>query len=134
MLEASAAIKLGHVRRQARIFGLHRPPVAFRDRGGGQPFDFGERRAGEHMHVPGLQVAVGGGAARALDQVADNRGIDRLVEKPAAGLARVDRFEDVHGSSTLKVRGSLASWYRGGSVQGRKRSWANGRNERMRAS
>src|SRR5262249_38251626 len=51
------------------------------------------------IDVPGLQIAAGCRSRRALNQIADDVQIDRLVEKPAAGLARVDRFKDVHGGS-----------------------------------
>ena len=63
--------------------------------------DFLQHFAGYRVNVPRLQIAVRRRACRALDQVADNIQIDRLVQEPAAGDARLDRFENIHGLSAL---------------------------------
>ena len=63
--------------------------------------DFLQYFAGYGVNVPRLQIAVRRRACRALDQIADNVQIDRLVQEPAAGDARLDRFENIHGLSAL---------------------------------
>src|SRR6202042_2104040 len=58
--------------------------------------ELGERRAGERIDLPRLQIAAGSGAGGPRDEIANDFGIDRRVEKPAAGDARFDSFENVH--------------------------------------
>jgi hypothetical protein len=72
--------------------------IAASDRGHDLRFKLGERRAGERVNLPRLQVAARGGARGARDQVADERGIDRPIEKPAAGDTGIDGFKHIHGT------------------------------------
>jgi hypothetical protein len=92
--------------REVRALGLECPPVLRRDRLGGRALDRRRRRAGDGVNVPRLHVAARCRARRTGDEAADEGVVDRRVEEPAAGDARVDRFEDVHGAPALS-RSSL---------------------------
>src|SRR5262249_19235382 len=87
-----------------RIFGLVVPRIAAVDIGGGLALEVGERRAGERIDLPRLQIAAGGGAGGPRDEIAHDVRLDRFVEKGAASDAGVDGFEHVHGMITRAAR------------------------------
>src|SRR5690242_1112280 len=80
-----------------RIFSVDAAGIAAVDRGRDFSFEFGKRRAGQRVDLPGLQIAARRRARRSHDQIAHQRRVDRLIEKPAAGHPGVDGFEYVHG-------------------------------------
>ena len=71
--------------------------VAAGDRHRDLPLELGERRSGERINLPRLQIAAGSRARRMCDQVAHQFKIDRLVEEPTARDPGIDGCKDVHG-------------------------------------
>src|SRR5215472_13542841 len=122
MMIAARFIRLPHCLRIDRIFRVFMARIAAGDRGRDLRFKLGERRTGERVDLPRLQIAARGRARGARDQVADERWIDRPVEKPAAGDTGIDGFKHIHGTAVLKtVPRSLAGSLRS---QGRmKNAW-----------
>lgn len=84
-----------------RILGIDMAWIAAGDRSGDFAFKFGQCRAGERVDLPGLQIAAGCRARGARDQVANQNGVHRFVQKPAAGNAGIDGFEHIHGGGFL---------------------------------
>src|SRR5215472_6109938 len=109
MMLAPGSIRLPHRLRINRIFGILVSRIAARDCGGDLPLEFGQRRAGERVNLPRLQIAAGRRARRARDQVAHQFRIDRLIEKPAAGNPGIDGFKHIHGALNLQCRSELGS-------------------------
>ncbi len=99
-----AEIGLPQLVGQRRILGFECPPVLLLDGVGGLALDLLERLAGHRMDVPRLQVPVGCRARRTSNQIADSIRINWRIEEPAAGNARVDRFEDIHDPSLADRR------------------------------
>ncbi len=99
MLLAPRLVGLPHRRRIDRIFGVVVPRVMARNMRGDPMLQLRERRAGQRIDLPRLQIAAGGRARRTGNEVPHDRRIDRLVEKPAAGNAGIDGIEHVHDHS-----------------------------------
>src|SRR5262249_41931906 len=114
MMIATRFVGLPHRFRIDRIFRVFMARIAAGDRGRDLRSKLGERRAGDCVDLPRLQIAARGRARGTRDQVADERGIDRPIEKPAAGDTGIDGFKHIHGTAVLKtvprsLAGSLRS-------------------------
>src|SRR5262249_27344527 len=112
MMVAARFVRLPHRFRIDRIFRVFMARIAAGDRGRDLRFKLGERRTGGRVDLPRVQIAARGRARGARDQVADERWIDRPIEKPAAGDTGIDGFKHIHGTAVLKtVPRSLARSY-----------------------
>jgi len=96
-VEAAVVIRLPEFFRAFGILRFERAPVFVCDRFGDLPDDLPQRLSGHGVDVPGLQIQARRGARGALDQVTHGIEIDRPVDELAAGHARIDRFENIHG-------------------------------------
>jgi len=81
-----------------RVFRLGMARIFTRDTRGYDPLEILERPVRERVDVPRLQVATGCCALSSHDQFAYDVEIDWLIQESAASDARVDRFENIHGS------------------------------------
>src|SRR5215469_12283101 len=97
MMLTARTVRLPHRLRINRIFSVLLARIAAGDRGGDFLLELGQRRARQRVDLPRLQIAARSRARGARDQIAEQVGGDRLVEKPAAGNAGIDGFEQSMG-------------------------------------
>ena len=70
--------------------------IAPLDRARHLPFELGQGGAGQRLDVPRLEIAAGCRARRTLDQLGDDRGVDRLIEEGPAAEPGLHGCENIH--------------------------------------
>ena len=98
---AARFVRFPHRVRINRIFGLVVARIAAVDGERDLTLELDQRRPGERIDIPGLQIAAGRRACGTHDQCVHDVGPNWLVEKPTAGDSGIDRFKHIH-SATIK--------------------------------